>query len=96
MNGGAQRLRARSARRLVARYVAAGGILVLGGAAGWAVGLSVSTTVATLSIGLPAMALIQHFAMRENERRRGDRRMRWQAARQSHSLGASLARSRRS
>lgn len=96
MNGGAQRLRARSARRLVARYVAAEGILVLGGAAGWALGLSVSATVATLCIVLPVMALIQHFATREHGRRRGGRRMRWQAARQSHGLGASLARSRRS
>lgn len=96
MNGGVERLRARRARRLVARYVVAGGILVLGGAAGWVLGLSVSATVATLCIGLPAMVLIQHFATRGHGRRRKDRRMRWQAARPSHDLGASLARSRRS
>jgi hypothetical protein len=62
MGVAARRLRARRARRLVARFALWGCALALGAVAGWAGGLTASATIATLCIGLSTAALILHLA----------------------------------
>ncbi|MCJ2127274.1 hypothetical protein [Methylobacterium sp. E-045] len=94
MGNAARRLRARRARRLVARFAITGCAFTLGAGTGWALDLPVSGTVAALCIGLPVVALIHHFATREYGRRRRDGQARWKPIRRRHDLSASLARSR--
>jgi hypothetical protein len=76
MGYAARRLRARHARRLVARFVMTGYAFILWVVTGWGLGLSASATVATLCIGLPVMALIHRFVAQEHGRHRRDGQIR--------------------
>ncbi|NEU13148.1 hypothetical protein G3T14_13515 [Methylobacterium sp. BTF04] len=94
MGDAARRLRARHARRLIARFAVTGCALTVGAGAGWVLGLSASATLATVCIGLPVMALIHHFATQEHGHRRRDGQMRRHPIRRRHHPGVTLARSR--